>query len=172
MQFSNSRWRVGGVAWSLPHRKKRRKGMTRGPPESFTSSFSFSETSMCWELIGRLFFLWAPQTPRETNLIIDNEWLQKIAELGWDMPRGPPESFTSSFSFSETSMCWELIGLPLTVSHIPPRETNLIIDNEWLQKIAELGWDMQFSNSRWRVGGVASFIVNDQVGFSWCLGGS
>ena len=29
-----------------------------------------------------------------------------------------------------------------------PQETDVIIDNEWLQKIAELGWEMQFSNSR------------------------
>ncbi|KAJ5952816.1 uncharacterized protein N7479_011229 [Penicillium vulpinum] len=32
-----------------------------------------------------LFFLRSPQTPRETNVIIDNEWLRKIAEWGWDM---------------------------------------------------------------------------------------
>ncbi|OQE38374.1 hypothetical protein PENCOP_c008G06070 [Penicillium coprophilum] len=29
----------------------------------------------------------------------------------------------------------------------PPQETDVIIDNEWLQKIAEWGWEMQFSNS-------------------------
>ncbi|KXG48938.1 uncharacterized protein PGRI_028080 [Penicillium griseofulvum] len=33
----------------------------------------------------RLFFLRDPQTPRETDVIIDNEWLQKIAVRGWDM---------------------------------------------------------------------------------------
>ncbi|CAG8397283.1 unnamed protein product [Penicillium salamii] len=33
----------------------------------------------------RLFFLRDPQTPQETDVIIDNEWLQKIAEWGWDM---------------------------------------------------------------------------------------
>ncbi|CAG8154359.1 unnamed protein product [Penicillium olsonii] len=31
------------------------------------------------------FFLRDPQTPRETDVIIDKEWLQKIAEWGWDM---------------------------------------------------------------------------------------
>ncbi|CAG7925020.1 unnamed protein product [Penicillium olsonii] len=31
------------------------------------------------------FFLRDPQTPRETDVIIDKEWLQEIAEWGWDM---------------------------------------------------------------------------------------
>jgi hypothetical protein len=33
----------------------------------------------------RLLFLRDPQTSQETDVIIDNEWLQKIAEWGWDM---------------------------------------------------------------------------------------
>ncbi|KAJ5493735.1 hypothetical protein N7463_009822 [Penicillium fimorum] len=32
-----------------------------------------------------LFFPRNPQTPREADVIIDNEWLQKIAEWRWDM---------------------------------------------------------------------------------------
>ena len=32
-----------------------------------------------------LLFLRKPQTPRETNVVIDEESLQKIAEWGWDM---------------------------------------------------------------------------------------
>lgn len=32
-----------------------------------------------------LFFLRDPEMPRETDLIIDQEWLQMIAEKGWDM---------------------------------------------------------------------------------------
>ncbi|KAJ5479600.1 hypothetical protein N7530_005109 [Penicillium desertorum] len=32
-----------------------------------------------------LFFLRNPQIPRETDVVIDKEWLQKIAEWGWDM---------------------------------------------------------------------------------------
>ncbi|KAJ5788603.1 hypothetical protein N7457_003593 [Penicillium paradoxum] len=33
----------------------------------------------------RLLFLRDPQTPQETDVIIDKEWLQKVAECGWDM---------------------------------------------------------------------------------------
>jgi hypothetical protein len=32
-----------------------------------------------------LFFLRQPQGPRETNVVIDQEWLQKIAQWGWKM---------------------------------------------------------------------------------------
>ncbi|KAJ5154766.1 uncharacterized protein N7500_010205 [Penicillium coprophilum] len=32
-----------------------------------------------------LLFLRDPQTPRETDVIIDKEWLQMVAELGWEM---------------------------------------------------------------------------------------